>query len=111
MRVTRLAVLAALVPLAMLIGVAFGGAAIALAGIFVPGLLLQLAALSYWWTLRTRPHLTAAFRGVNAAVVGILAAALYRPIWTGAVFTVTDDFPSPWSALVNVIVRGGEADE
>ncbi|MCJ2036628.1 chromate efflux transporter [Methylobacterium sp. J-068] len=61
------------------------GAAIALVAIFLPGLLLVYGALPYWDALRTRPLARAAMRGTNAAVVGILAAALYDPVWTGAV--------------------------
>jgi chromate transporter len=61
------------------------GAAIALAGVFLPGLLLVVGALPFWDGLRTRPLAQAAMRGTNAAVVGILGAALYHPIWTTAI--------------------------
>lgn len=61
------------------------GAALGLAAIFLPGLLALLAALPFWASLRTRPAAQAAMRGANAAVVGILAAALYDPVWTSAV--------------------------
>jgi chromate transporter len=61
------------------------GAAIALAGIFLPGLLLVGGMLPFWDSLRRQPAAQAAMRGANAAVVGILAAALYDPVWTGAV--------------------------
>jgi chromate transporter len=61
------------------------GAAIALLGIFLPGLLLLYGTLPYWDRFRTRPAARAAMRGTNAAVVGILAAALYDPVWTSAV--------------------------
>jgi chromate transporter len=61
------------------------GAGIALIAIFLPGLLLQLGALSFWGALRRRPLMQAAMRGVNAAVVGILGAALYSPVWTSSV--------------------------
>jgi chromate transporter len=66
------------------------GAAIALLGIFLPGLLLVYGMLPYWDTLRTRQTAQAAMRGANAAVVGILAAALYNPVWTSAVLTPAD---------------------
>jgi chromate transporter len=66
------------------------GAALALLAIFLPGVLLQIAALGSWATLRTRPGFTAAIRGVNAAVVGILVAALWTPVWTGSVDTAAD---------------------
>ncbi len=46
--------------------------------------------LPYWDTLRTRQTAQAAMRGANAAVVGILAAALYNPVWTSAVLTPAD---------------------
>jgi chromate transporter len=58
---------------------------LALSAIFLPGLLLVLGALPFWDRLRARPAAQAAMRGANAAVVGILAAALYDPVWTGAV--------------------------
>ncbi|HEV2365589.1 MAG TPA: chromate efflux transporter [Caulobacteraceae bacterium] len=61
------------------------GAAMALAAIFVPGLLALVAALPFWGALRTRPLARAAMRGANAAVVGVLAGALYDPVWTSAV--------------------------
>ena len=62
-----------------------GGAAIALAAVFLPGLLLVYGALPFWHELRGRAGAQAAMRGANAAVVGILGAALYHPLWTGAV--------------------------
>ncbi|WP_127902403.1 chromate efflux transporter [Solirhodobacter olei] len=66
------------------------GAAIALVGIFLPGLLLVAGMLPFWDSLRGRPMAQAAMRGANAAVVGILAAALYDPVWTSAVRTPKD---------------------
>lgn len=66
------------------------GAAVALAGIFLPGLLLVLAALPYWLALRAHPSMVAMLAGVNAAVVGLLAMALYSPVWTSAVQTRID---------------------
>jgi chromate transporter len=67
-----------------------GGAAIALAAVFLPGLLLVLGALPFWDALRVRPAAQALVRGANAAVVGVLAAALYDPVWTTAVHDVRD---------------------
>ncbi|WP_019904004.1 chromate efflux transporter [Methylobacterium sp. 77] len=61
------------------------GATIALVAIFLPGLLLVYGALPFWEAFRAKPVAQAAMRGANAAVVGILAAALYDPLWTGAV--------------------------
>jgi len=61
------------------------GAALAMVGIFLPGLLLVIAALPYWQALRARPSMAALLAGVNAAVVGLLAFALYSPVWISAV--------------------------
>ncbi len=61
------------------------GAAVGLVAIFLPGLLLVAGALPFWTALRQRPLAQAALRGVNAAVAGILGAALYDPVWTSAV--------------------------
>ncbi len=58
------------------------GAVVALIAIFLPGLLLVAGALPFWDAFRRRPSAQAAMRGTNAAVVGILAAALYDPVWT-----------------------------
>jgi chromate transporter len=66
------------------------GAAIALVGIFLPGLLLLVGALPFWDELRRRPLAQAAMRGANAAVVGILGAALYDPVWASAILTPQD---------------------
>lgn len=66
------------------------GAAIALAAVFLPGLLLVYGTLPYWDALRRRPSAQSAMRGANAAVVGILGAALYSPVWTSAVLAPRD---------------------
>jgi len=66
------------------------GAAIAVLAIFLPGLLLVYGVLPFWDGLRRRPGLQAAMRGANAAVVGILGAALYTPVWTSAVLRPGD---------------------
>ncbi|MGX5735846.1 chromate efflux transporter [Bosea thiooxidans] len=66
------------------------GAAIALVGVFLPGILLVYGMLPFWDTLRSRPTAQAAMRGANAAVVGILGAALYDPVWTSAVLSPRD---------------------
>lgn len=66
------------------------GAIIALIAIFLPGLLLVYGMLPFWDGLRTRPEMQAAMRGANAAVVGILGAALYSPVWTSAVLSPPD---------------------
>lgn len=61
------------------------GALVALAGIFLPGFLLLLGVLPFWNTLRTRAWTQATMAGANAAVVGILVAALYSPVFTTAI--------------------------
>lgn len=66
------------------------GAAICLVAIFLPGLLLVVGALPFWDAFRRWPIAQAAMRGTNAAVVGILAAALYSPVWTSAISTSYD---------------------
>jgi chromate transporter len=66
------------------------GAALGLIGIFLPGLLILIGALPFWDVFRQRPGAQAAMRGINAAVVGILGAALYNPLWTGAVHSSGD---------------------
>jgi chromate transporter len=59
--------------------------ATALVFMFLPGLLIALAGLPLWAWLGRHPAAQAALAGVNAAVVGVLGAALYDPIWTSAV--------------------------
>ncbi|APR39599.1 chromate efflux transporter [Paraburkholderia sp. SOS3] len=66
------------------------GALIATVAIFLPGMLLVIAALPWWQSLRARPAVAALLAGVNAAVVGLLAMALYSPVWTSAVHTPID---------------------
>jgi chromate transporter len=66
------------------------GAAMGLIGIFLPGILILLGALPFWETFRQRATARAMMAGVNAAVVGLLAAALYDPVWTSSVATVGD---------------------
>ena len=60
-------------------------ALVAVVAIFLPGLLLVVGTLPFWNDLRNEPHAQAVLLGVNAAVVGLLGAALYDPIWTSAV--------------------------
>jgi chromate transporter len=71
------------------------GAAIALTAISLPGLLLVVAVLPWWSRMRGNAWMQAAIAGVNATVVGVLLAALYRPVWTSAV-------RSPWDAAIAV---------
>ncbi len=66
------------------------GAVLGLVGIFLPGMLVLLGALPYWDAFRNRAGAQAMMRGVNAAVVGVLGAALYNPVWTTSVHTPRD---------------------
>jgi chromate transporter len=61
------------------------GGVIALVAIYLPSFLMVAAALPYWTELRRDAKASAALSGVNAAVVGILLAALYTPVWTSAI--------------------------
>lgn len=75
------------------------GAAIALGAIFLPSFLLIWGAMPFWHELRRSPSFRRALMGTNAAVVGILLAAIYQPIWTSAVSALPD-------AVVAVVVFG-----
>lgn len=68
----------------------WAGGLLALAAIFTPAFLLVAGALPLWDGLRARPGARAALMGVNAAVVGLLLAALYQPVWTSAISTPAD---------------------
>jgi chromate transporter len=66
------------------------GALLCLAAIFLPSLLLVLAALPHWQVLRQKQAARNALAGVNASVVGLLLAALYQPVWTSAILAPAD---------------------
>ena len=66
------------------------GASICLIAIFLPSFLLVIGALPFWDQLRRRPVAQASLRGVNAAVVGLLLAALYQPVWTVGITDAAD---------------------
>ncbi len=66
------------------------GAVVCLLAIFAPSFLLVAGALPFWEGLRAHPRMQAALAGVNAAVVGLLVAALYQPVWTSAIHTPQD---------------------
>jgi chromate transporter len=66
------------------------GAGVCLVAIFAPGLLLVSGALPWWQNIGAHPAAARALTGVNAAVVGLLAAALYDPVWTSAVIAPAD---------------------
>jgi chromate transporter len=51
---------------------------------------MTVGALPFWDRLRSRPRFQAALRGINAAVVGLLLAALYQPVWTSAIHAPSD---------------------
>jgi chromate transporter len=61
------------------------GALLCLVVIYLPSFLLLIGVLPFWDGLRRRAAVQAALRGVNAAVVGLLLAALYTPVWTSAI--------------------------
>ncbi|WP_374502177.1 chromate transporter [Zoogloea sp.] len=66
------------------------GAAIALLGIFLPAFLLVIGTLPLWEGARRHPAMQRAMLGVNGAVVGLLLAAFYNPVWTGAIHSAGD---------------------
>lgn len=66
------------------------GAWIALGAIFLPSFLLVLGTLPFWEQLRHQTRIQAAFLGINAAVVGLLLAAFYQPVWTSAIQSPID---------------------
>jgi chromate transporter len=61
------------------------GAALAVIAMFLPSFLLVIGTLPFWSIIRTKSSVQAALKGVNAAVVGILLAALYDPVFTSAI--------------------------
>ena len=97
------------------------GAALGLIGIFLPGILILVGMLPFWDAFRVRPGAQAAMRGVNAAVVGILGAALYDPVFTSTVkipadfaialigFVLLTAWRSPPLLVVMVSALGGMA--
>ncbi|OLF54135.1 chromate efflux transporter [Pseudomonas chlororaphis] len=68
----------------------WAGAVLCLAMIFLPAMLLIVGVLPFWQRLRQLGRVRAALAGVNAAVVGLLAAALYNPLWTSSIFGPLD---------------------
>ncbi|MDQ1082794.1 MULTISPECIES: chromate efflux transporter [Microbacterium] len=95
------------------------GAALALGAMFLPGFLILVGVLPFWDAVRTRPRVRAAMRGANAAVVGILGAALYAPVFSTAItgpgplvlavvgFVLLTAFRTPAWAVVLVGAAGG----
>jgi chromate transporter len=68
----------------------WAGAILCLVAMFLPAFLLVIGPLPFWDDLRRRTWAQAMLRGVNAAVVGLLLAALYRPVWTSAITSAAD---------------------
>ena len=68
----------------------WSGALLCLAAIYLPSFLLVIGALPAWHAAQRHPAMRSALKGVNAAVVGLLLAALYTPVWTSAIFGLTD---------------------
>jgi chromate transporter len=68
----------------------WSGAALCLVAIFLPSFLLVVGVLPWWDLLRRQAVVRAGLAGVNAAVVGLLAAAFYSPVCTGAIGAPAD---------------------
>jgi chromate transporter len=68
----------------------WAGAFLALVAIFFPSFLLIVGALPFWELLRSKASFQSALQGINAAVVGLLLAALYNPVWTSAIHNPAD---------------------
>ena len=68
----------------------WAGAAICLLAVFAPSFLLVVGILPFWEELRRQPLAQSALMGVNAAVVGLLLAAFYNPVWTAGILNGTD---------------------
>jgi len=95
------------------------GAFLALIAIFLPSFLLVSGALPFWDLLRSVRLFQSALKGINAAVVGLLLAALYNPVWTSAIYSRADfglgliafallmfwKFP-PWLVVVLTAIGG-----
>lgn len=96
-----------------------GGAVIALLGIFLPGALLVVGALPFWLALRQVRGVRRVAMGINAGVVGLLAAALYNPVFTsgvasplslgiaiGAFIALTRWTAPPWAVVIAAALLG-----
>lgn len=68
----------------------WSGGLLGLVAAFLPSFLLVIGILPFWEKLRRQPKIRQAMLGLNAAVVGILLAALYNPVWTSAIFSPKD---------------------
>ncbi|WP_028572988.1 chromate efflux transporter [Desulfonatronum lacustre] len=95
------------------------GALLALVAVFAPGFLLLVAVLPFWNDFCRVEGAQALMRGANAAVVGILGAALYHPVWTSAIlgpyefalaltgFVLLEKWKAPSWAVVIISALGG----
>jgi chromate transporter len=84
------------------LGAVIGGwtiAALCLVAVFAPSFVLVAGALPFWEDLRRRVWAQSMLRGINAAVVGLLLAALYNPVWTAGI-TSQKDFALAMAAFV-----------
>jgi chromate transporter len=79
------------------------GGLLALGAIFLPAFLLSIGPLPFWDILRKIPAFQSVLRGINAAVVGILLAALYDPVWVSAIFA-PEDFALAAGALLLLVL-------
>ena len=77
-----------------------------LVAVFLPGFLLLTGVPPFWNAFRSRPWAQALMRGANAAVVGILGAALYDPVWVSAVGDARD---FALAVLAFVLLTAGRA--
>jgi chromate transporter len=80
----------------------WAGGLICLSALYLPSFLLLVGLLPYCQGLRQRPSVQSVLKGVNAAVVGLLLAALYTPVWTGAIFG-PQDFAIGLAALMALL--------
>lgn len=81
------------------------GAVIALASIFLPGFLLLSGVLPFWQRLSARAGAVRMVASINAAVVGLLAAAFYNPVWAGTVHAPADVLIAACGFLMLVVAR------
>jgi chromate transporter len=68
----------------------WAGGALCLTAIFLPSFLLVTGLMPFWDALRRRPVVRPALAGINAAVVGLLLAALYTPVWSSGILATSD---------------------
>src|SRR5262249_61011170 len=78
------------------------GGLLCLAGIFLPSFFLAIGPLPFWSWFRQHPVMRSVLKGVNAAVVGLLLAALYNPVWTSAI-QASGDFAIAVIALLLLV--------